>query len=376
MSRFPAWQAAGLVVLMAALLPLLAWNGPVQQANLGVYDWLMRLRPPSKSPTIPEIVLLAVDDAAMARNGALPLRRNFLAAGLIRLLAEPPKVLAVALTFPEETTKEADEALARVLAQFPRLVLGVEQDISEESAPWVMPLPALHVSNALLGHLHLSRDVDGVVRTVALRQGDEETRVWALALQAALLSQEEGSDLREYADRLEVGSLTIPARAAESDLVWIRHAGPSGTFRTYSFLRLLDGTLDPQIFAGKLVILGMTASGVGHEFLTPLEKSTPMSEIEVQANIVRALLDRDLVRPLDAAWEYALLLAVAAVAIFAAWWGRRRGLIWVIAAGVLLLPVGVFAALAFGWVLPLVSLAGSFFSAAAMAAALLASKSA
>lgn len=368
MARFPALQAAGLVALMAALLPFLALNSPVQLANLEVYDWLMWLRRPSTSAVIPQIVLLAVDDAAMARNGPLPLRRNFLAAGLVRLVPEPPKVLAVALTFPEETTKESDEALARVLTQFPRLVLGVEQDISEESAPWVMPLPALQVSNALFGHLHVSPDADGVVRAVALRQGDEETRFWALAVHAALLSLEEGSDLREYPDRLQIGPLGIPARAADSYSVWIRHAGSTGTFRTYSFLRLLDGTLDPQELAGKIVILGMTASGIGHEFLTPLEKSTPMSEIEVQANIVRALLDSDVVRPLDAKWEYSLLLAMAAVAISCVWWGQRRGLLLALAAGILAIPAGVYAALTLGWILPMVSLAVSFSTALLLAA--------
>jgi CHASE2 domain-containing sensor protein len=374
MVRFPAWQAALLVVLMAALLPFLAWNGPVQQGNLEVYDWMLGLRPAASEVT-PEIVLLAVDDATLARNGTLPLRRNFLAAGLMRLLAEPPKVLAVALTFPEETTKEADEMLGRILAQFPRLALGVEQDAAEEPAPWVMPAPPLHTSNALLGHLHLSSDLDGVVRTVTLRQGDEDAGFWALGAQAAFLAQD-GGDLRGYADRLEIGALTIPAQAATSYTVWFRPTGPTGAFQTLSFLRLLDGTLDPHVFAGKIVILGMTATNIGPEYFTPLAKSQPASEIEVQANVVRALLDRDLLQPLDVAWEYALLLAVAGIVVAFAWWRQGRGLLWMAAAGAVLLPAGVFTALAFGWVLPLASLGASFFAVLAFLAVRFSAKSA
>ena len=153
---FQAWYAAGLILLMAALLPFIAWNGPVQEANLAAYDFLLRLHPPAGSSTVPQIVLLGLDDAAVERYGALPLRRNLLAAGLQRLTAAPPKVLAVDLPLAEETTKEADQMLARVLQQFPAVVLGVEQRSGptgeeEEGPAWMVPTSSLRLSNTFLG---------------------------------------------------------------------------------------------------------------------------------------------------------------------------------------------------------------------------------
>lgn len=348
--RFNAWYAGGLVALMAALLPFIAWNGPVQEWNLAACDFLLRLHPPSSS-TVQQIVLLGLDDATVERYGP-QLRRNLLAAGLQRLTASPPKVLVVELPFTEESAKDADQMLVRVMQQFPAVVLGVEQRPGEdEGQVWALPIPVLRLPNTLFGHTHLSADLDGVVRSVSLRQGDEQEGYWALAAEAALLAQGQGADLAAHGESLDIGAISVPARASNDYAMWIRPVGP--VFQTYSFKRLLDGQLDPQLLAGKIVVLGVTAAGA--------------PDLEIQASIVRALLDSDFLRSLQVEWEYTMLLAAALVPIAFAWWRQGRFLLWVTVAGVLVWPALAFAALALGWIVPLASLAVSFFTAATLA---------
>ena len=64
---------------MIAAIPVLAWNGFIQQVNAGLNDVLMRLRGAATSSAACEIVLVAIDDATAARYGRLPLRRSVLA---------------------------------------------------------------------------------------------------------------------------------------------------------------------------------------------------------------------------------------------------------------------------------------------------------
>lgn len=66
--------------LLAVVIPLLVWNGFVQQINSAFSDILLRMRPSPTDGAVRDVVLLAIDDATLARYGPLPLKRSTLAA--------------------------------------------------------------------------------------------------------------------------------------------------------------------------------------------------------------------------------------------------------------------------------------------------------
>ena len=57
---------------VAVTLPLLIWNGLVQQMNASAGDILFWTRGPVHSPSVARIVLLAIDDCKRQRKPSVP----------------------------------------------------------------------------------------------------------------------------------------------------------------------------------------------------------------------------------------------------------------------------------------------------------------
>lgn len=358
----------GLAIVAAiAAVPLLLWNGFVQQVNAEWNDIAMRLRPiPTSSEALRRTVLLAVDDRTASRFGPLPLKRDVLAAGLRALATAAPAVLAVDLILAERTSPEADGALAQSFRGFPRLVVGAALDSDGSARPsWILPLEDLR-SSASVGHVHAAPDPDGDVRAVLLAKAARDRRLWALGLESARLMGGAARPL-ETADAILLGSKRIPASASEARLLWINFAGPEGAFHRVSFADLLAGTADLTIFHDKLVILGVTAQGSGDRLFTPLSSGIGMSGIEIHANVARTILDGAFLRPLGPAGELGAAMSLIVVAFLSATrlQGARLFLaLFCVAAG--LLSAG-FVSLSFGLLLPAASLLTIFTVSTAIA---------
>ncbi len=345
----------GLLALI--LLPLLAWNGLVEQGNASAFDILLRLRPPPSSSAPASVVLLAIDDETVSRYGPLPLNRAAVAEALNRIAPAEPKVLAVDVLLSEKTREADDTKLADAFSRFRRVVLAVALEATEgEKAPqWLTPLPAFQRYAFALGHVHFEPDRDGLARTLLLTKANADNRYWALgfeAFRAALGAQ--GPPI-EYAKELRVGSWGIPAVASSGRLMWIHYHGPEGTFRRVSLASILDGRTPVSTFAGNVVILGVTAQGAGDRVYTPFSTGLGMSGIEIHANIFATLTDGAYLSPLSAPAEFLLLLAIAALVATAAWWKQGRFLSPVAISGFVAIPVVSYWMLRAGVIVPVAS---------------------
>lgn len=304
-------RALYLAALVLAV-PVLTWNGTVQQINAGVEDILLRLRPRAQSKALGTIVLVAIDDATAARFGPLPLNRSTLAEGLTRLAQFRPLGLAVDILLSEATQPADDRALAHALGQFQSVIL---------------PLPAFMASHGL-GHVHTEPDADGIVRSILLLKANRERRLWALGLQMARSAIGAGPPL-ETRDSVELGPIRIPAPEATDPgtpnrQMMINYAGPEGTFRRIPFSSLLDNTARPDEFLDKIAILGVTAQGSGDRLFTPLSSGLGMSGIEIHANIARTILDQAFLVSLNVTGQMAGFVLIAAACVIGV--SRLRGM--------------------------------------------------
>src|SRR6267378_3097290 len=101
------WVAA-LLLLSAGLGMFVTWRVP--GLELYVRNWLTRARGPLPVPD--DIVIVAIDEASLARFGRYPWRRNLTAQMLDQLAAAHPKVIALDVLFSEATNLADDSALA------------------------------------------------------------------------------------------------------------------------------------------------------------------------------------------------------------------------------------------------------------------------
>jgi serine/threonine-protein kinase len=94
------------------------------------------------------------------------------------------------------------------------------------------------------------------------------------------------------------------------------------TFTTYSFYDVRTGRIPASVFKNKIVLIGITASGIGDTLVTPV--SNQMAGVEFNAHVTQSILKEDFfTRP---AWgimvELALLLFVG---VYLAWLLPRLG---------------------------------------------------
>ena len=350
------------LVAVAVSLPLLMWNGLVQQMNASAGDILFWMRGPVHSPSVAHVVLLAIDDSTLRDYGPLPIRRSVLADAIRRISAFHPRALILDMLLAEPGRPEDDQALSTALSTIPETVLGaaIENDRPEKPR-WILPLSVLADSH-LLGHVHAEPDADGSVRTILLAKAADGKRVWALGLQAIRAAQHTGAPVEDR-DAVQLGAIRIPAREATGRMMRINYAGPEGVFRRISLASVLNHSVRPEEFNDKVVLLGVTAQGGGDRLFTPVSSAIGMSGIEIHANVFRTILDQDFLATPSPAAEITGGILVALACIVGV--GALRGMPLFMALAGIAFAIPTFSVFAFqyGSVWPTASFLAVFLAA-------------
>lgn len=344
-------------VLALILLPVLAWNGLMQEGNATAFDMLLRLSPPRINSARGNVVLLAIDDETVSRYGPLPLNRAVVAEALKRVSGAQPRVLVVDVLLSERTRQADDADLSAALGGFPKAVLATALEATEENRgpQWITPLPEFQRHAFALGHVHFEPDRDGLARTLLLTKANADNRYWALAFEAFRAALAAQGPPTEDAKEVKVANRLVPASGSNGRLLWIHYNGPEGTFRRISLASVLDGRAPASSFAGKVVFLGVTAQGAGDRVYTPFSSGLGMSGIEIHANIFNTLFDGAYLTPLSTPLEFLSLIAIVGLVGTAAWWREGKLLMPVAIAGVILFPVLSYWMLRAGIIVPVAS---------------------
>jgi len=316
----PSWQRtvvplAFLTIGCMAMALLLGWTAFARRINLNFYDLYFRQRGAIEQEQIERegIVLVTIDDATLAKYGALPLNRALLAQGVRRIGAAQPKLLALDILLVDKGSESDDAELETALSQA-RLTVPLVLSTALEAgmgSGWLKPLPRFAQSASRMGHVHADPDGDGVSRQVLLSKFSGRQRYWAFALETlrAVAPTETLPIITETRTGLEVGERIIPAPDTAQRTLWINYAGPDGTFPRVSFARLLEDSAAAESLRGRIVLLGVTAQGTGDRLFTPFFSASGMPGIEIHANILHTLLSGKFLAPIgDAVTALAMLL--------------------------------------------------------------------
>ena len=305
-----AWphREKGVVALLLLLIACsISLSGALTRVDHLLFDVGQRL---SRRPVPDDVVIVAVDESSLESIGRWPWSRLVHARLLKALCSARPAVIGFDIAFSEHgADAAADAALVRAVDDCGNVVLPlvIETPAAGGQILESPPIAALVSVAAGLGRVGVPLDEDGIARSVDLREGvgfaawpllaEELLRVAARAAQspAARSAQAVGFGLqREDARRFEF-------------------AGPPGYLPRISYARVLEGQLPPETFAGKTVLVGATAVGLGDFLPTPVSaQAQPMSGVEVQANVWLSMRNQRLITPLPL-WSSALLCALLAI---------------------------------------------------------------
>lgn len=302
----------GAALLAALLLTGLAASGLLEAVNNNLSDSLYQRREANNG----EIVVIGIDRAALEELGPLPWSRSVYADILNCLNEEPdfrPAVIGVDVLYVGETTEESDAALAEAAesggnavfaaaASFGTAMRETETGFYLDTfsiIAWDAPFPELRAVSRI-GHINAMTDEDGIIRHALLYVNSPEGRVDSFA--------------RVIYERYCAVRGTEPVPLPETDsrgFFYLPYSAEPGDYYDFvSVADVLDGSVDPDYYAGKIVLIGPFAAGLQDEYHTSISHGETMYGIEIQANQIQSYLNDSGKREAALWWQLILLALV------------------------------------------------------------------
>ena len=176
------------------------------------------------------------------------------------------------------------------------------------------PIKLIGESASAIGHLNSSPDIDGAVRLepLVIAYYDQLYPSMALLLAARYLNIPPKEIVVNLGEGIRLGKLNIATNdALQMNTFFYADKKGKPAFSVDSYYDVLNGDIAIEKYAGKIVLIGTTASGVGDNQVTPI--STSMKPIETLAQTVASILNEDFyIVPHWANWvELVIWLSIA-----------------------------------------------------------------
>ncbi|MDQ1909769.1 adenylate/guanylate cyclase domain-containing protein [Paenibacillus sp. GD4] len=284
----------GFIVLMCLVMLL---TGSLKVLSNQVFDFNMSTSM-SQEPH-EDIVVIGIDSQSIKEVGPYPWDRSVYAKLISQLEAAGAKVIAFDIELYTESKPESDMALAVELSKHSNIVLPshantegtFDRSLKVKSGELLsvetiqQPIPAFrpYVNKA---HINATFDTDGVVRSNWLQINTPEGVFPSMALAVAQLA---GADVSKFLD------LPLIDERPKSEMI-IRWDAKEFDFETIPFAKVLNGSVPPQTFKDRLVLVGYTAPG-SDEGITPIENH--MHLVYAHANILNQILKNQVITPVN-----------------------------------------------------------------------------
>lgn len=335
--RFGYWTLIGFYVFFGLLTTLLHRGDVTQKMDRLIYDSWVRLH---QSPPPDNLVIVGIDSKSVERNGRWPWSREDQASIINRLSEAGASIILIDILYSEPSlaNPETDVMLAQAIGHSGNVVLPIHTEGKglDIRGGETLPIPIVLEAARELGHIFLPIDTDGIVRRVYLKAGFRFPH-WPLLSLAAMQSLGTAPEVLPGVRTQHTDQVTKWVGDYE---VMIPFHGPKNTFKTVPAYDVLIGDFDPAVFKDSVVLMGLTATGLGDAVPTPiLGVDQPLPGVEVHANIYSALQSGSLIGQANV-WLAFVLVAII-IALLLMIYSRLRPR-WGLLATVLLALLPVF----------------------------------
>jgi signal transduction histidine kinase/CHASE2 domain-containing sensor protein len=323
------FQVAGLSLVLFLLVAIISATIPfVRDWGLRFNDSIFRFAPKPKPRS--RVVVVTIDDQSLQRFGRWPWSRTVLARLINNLNRAGASVVGLDVLLSEPQDPEADKALQDALGASKAVI--VDKIAAFEDGPrWVEPIP-IFAQAAAVGHAQAPLDVDSVCRTYPARELTLDGSRWAFGVEVA--RRQDPARTAAYLERYG-----IPAADTGSSIMAIKPALLPIAYRKDGFDTISAETVlessDLSPVRGRPVLVGFGTAEIGDRLNTPLHPEFPTPGVEVNAQIVDAILTGRTLREIPL-WAKALAIfatCLAAVLVFRKWRGAAALVALVVAGG-------------------------------------------
>ncbi|UCH34832.1 MAG: CHASE2 domain-containing protein [Armatimonadota bacterium] len=336
-----AW-ALGLGILAAVL----SARGALSGLEWRAYDHQLAARAPGVPPR--DIIVVMIDDSCLDRLGPWPWPMSRHADLVRRIAGAEPRAIVFDILFFGGTARDLagrdgsaplgraatapgpTPATSRPVAETPEFadalrdagnvflaMCFLQGEHPVELGPYGLrmaelrqPPPELGSAAAGAGAVNVFPERDGVVRSAPLVMDHGGEPIPSLALEV-IRRIEPAPDVRIGTTgrrcSVRLGDTSIPLTRAGEML--ISYAGGYKVFPWVAYDEVLAGQVSPERFRNRIVLVGFTATGLSDTRPTPLAPACP--GVEINAHVMRTILESDFIRPLGAAGNALLALGIA-----------------------------------------------------------------
>ena len=282
-------SSIGLALAATAVFAGFWFVGWLPAVERSAGDLLLRVPWVFSSPDSPVAAVL-IDDEALAVHGPLPWPRSVLAR-IVRSLADRgARAVALDLILSEPSDNANDRALSEALAGTDKVLAAA----IDGRGRWLLPLEEFGGAGSA-AHVYGEVGPDGVVRTIAATKQARGLALPALSLAAARILRPE---------------IPVPVGAE------LRPAFRPTPLSIASFgaTRVLSGELGPEDVDGRVVFLGISATGSSDQFVVPTGPGhAPVPGVLAHASAAASIVEGRLLHTPGTGWTLlaAFLLAFA-----------------------------------------------------------------
>ncbi|AZC39846.1 CHASE2 domain-containing protein [Pseudomonas chlororaphis] len=285
------------IIIALLLLPTVGYVATFSQWQLDrlIYDKLALLM---SSPLDPRILLITIDDASINAIGRWPWTRDLHTQLLEKLAPLTPTVVLYDVIFTEpDSNPETDRRLGAAMAKVAHVVVPTLREanpVLDQAPRFLSPIKPVLEGAQAVGHIYVPTGIDGVVRQVYLKEGNAEGQRNLLTWQAyaATFAPDQQPVMPEICCARDLGGQWFGWNE-----VLIPFSKKPSSVPSVSFSSVLNGEVPDELLRNRIILVGVTASGLGDRHPTPLSTSSGnMPGIVLHAHLLNGFLHQHLVK--------------------------------------------------------------------------------
>lgn len=314
-SRF-SWRLIVIILLFSV-----AYFSP--QTKLAKLNYLIQdfIVAHQTRPLTNDIVIVAIDDASIAKLGRWPWRRSLHVELINKIALEHPAAIGLDILFTEPDVKNpADDVALSEAIRNNHVVLPILTQGIGAFKTAVLPITAatnsIHPTLANLAHINLKIDNDGVIRSVNLLETTADNAGSSVSGQPKVWPHFSLALLKN-AGMTTAKTAKLTQQNSPHNIL-IPYAGSAGYFKRVSYSDVITGQVPAGTFSNKIVMVASIASGVGDLYTTPTENDALlMPGVEIMANILDGFIQNKTLAHASNMQNIALNLAVVLITLLA-----------------------------------------------------------
>ncbi|MGC9064011.1 MAG: CHASE2 domain-containing protein [bacterium] len=256
------------IILSWFILSSLYYLGALERGELNITNYYFSLRKPLLFSK--DIVVIGITDDCLKEIGQWPWPRVYHAKLLEVLKNAKASVIGFDILFSEPDREGGDNTLSIATKDANNVIYAAYLDL--ERGALYQPIPIIERNSCGIGHINITPASNGFIYSLPLSLSLNRKRIMAFSYQVSRLYLQES--LKNFFIK------------PNNDLL-INYSGKR--IQIIPYIEVIRGEIPLSFFNRKLVLVGITAKGLGDYYLAPSYREL-IPGVEIQANAINTIL--------------------------------------------------------------------------------------